>query len=199
VNTDLHNRVVRITATTRKEPIMGRSTRNTPEPDTEPVEHVWSLDEMIGDRIEDAAAAAEGVTGVPRVAPNVPTGDEITAAKAAGKPIEILHWTCGTCSTSVPLNEFYANGHRCELSARQAGRKERFLREQELARRAANPGFVCQFCNADVPAGAVHRCTPAVKLLPHDQAALEWQQQGARQALKDLVGSTDEADGAQAS
>jgi len=178
---------------------MGIFTRRTPDPDSEDETHVWSIDQMIGDRIEDAAAAAEAVTGVPRVQKDVPTGEEIIAAKAAGTPIDVNRWTCVTCSTSMPLSVYYADGHKCDLPARQAARKERFLRDQELARRAANPDRICEICDNSVPAGVVHQCSPKKKLLPHDEAALAWQQQGARQALQGLLGSTDEADGAQAS
>ena len=170
---------------------MGRFTRNTPEPDSEPVEHAWSLDEIIRDRIDDAADAAEDTTGILRVHRDVPTGAEIIAAKEAGTPIVVNRWTCTGCSATIPLSEFYEKGHKCELSARQAGRKERFLRDQEFARRAANPNRICEICDNSVPAGVVHQCSPKTTLLPHDQAALAWQQQGARQALHGLLGPTD--------
>ena len=176
---------------------MGIFPRSTPEPDSEAETHVWSIDQIIADKIEDSADASEAVTGIPRVMPDIPTTAEIMALKAAGKPDETLNWHCGGCSATIPLSEFHEKGHKCELSARQAGRKERWLQAQKLTRPAANPTRVCEICDETVPAAGVHQCSPKTTLLPHDQAALAWQQAGAREALKGLLGT--EADDGQAS
>jgi len=163
-------------------------TRRTTEPETDSGGPIWDLAETIRDHAEDVGDGIDWIGR--RVHPQIPMADEPAEVRGADHK-----WHCGSCPVVMPFAEWQAKGHRCVLTPREEARRKRAA--EQLAIMARIPGsntvHICEWCRESWTDR--HTCS-GPKLSEADKIALDWQQAGARKALRDMLGRNGEDHGA---